>query len=128
MQLRLTGLVLSGKCRQSGNTVGTGDASAGEAGGLDCHGLSHDRAAVGQGLELGHGAAAGRCLRAGDGGRHGTQAGGRCLFHERAHGLRLAENRIHDARFRCSSQNRTVRERGKGSPKYALEMNAGFKR
>ena len=101
VQLRLAGLlVVAGEGRQPSNAVSAaGDASATEAGRLDGHGLAHDRAAVGQDLQLGEGAAAGRRLRPRHGRRHGPQAGRRRLLHEGAHGLGLAEDGVHGGAF-----------------------------
>ena len=65
---------------------------------LDSHGLAHDRASVGEDLQLGHGAAAGRSLGAG-GRRESTESGGGGRFHERAHGLGLADDGVHDGQI-----------------------------
>lgn len=62
---------------------------------LDGHGLAHDGAAAGENLQLGHGAAAGGHGGSRGGGRHGTEPGSSGLHHEGAHGLGLAQNRVH---------------------------------
>ncbi|KAI7491308.1 hypothetical protein KC351_g48 [Hortaea werneckii] len=77
----------------------TGERGVGDAGALDGEGLAHDRAAAGDDLQVGHGAAAGsRRVHAGVGARahgHGAESGRRRLVKERAHGSRLAEQGLH---------------------------------
>ena len=65
--------------------------------GLHSEGLSHDGAATGNGLQIGHAAAAGRGL-AGRG-REGAKHGRRGLLQEWAHGLRLAKYGVHGGRI-----------------------------
>jgi hypothetical protein len=81
---------------QASNAAGVGEA--GDVCGLDGEGLAHDGAAVGQALQTGHCASAGRGhglgSRTGRGGKS-TERGGGCLLHEGAHGLGLPENSVH---------------------------------
>lgn len=77
---------------------GTDAGSAAVTGGLDGEGLAHDGTALGEDLQLGHGAAAGRGRADGLGTgsrRHGPESGGRGRLEERAHGLGLAKDGIH---------------------------------
>lgn len=85
--------------------VGTSTAkSAGEGavartGALHSEGLSHDGAAPGEHLEVGHAASARGDMVARRCRGKRAQSRGRRLVEERAHGPRLAQNRLHDGQI-----------------------------
>ncbi|KFY06069.1 hypothetical protein V491_08876 [Pseudogymnoascus sp. VKM F-3775] len=65
---------------------------------LDSHGRSHNRAAAGNGLEVGHGAATWGGMVAASwaaGGREGAESRWRGLLQEGTHGLGLPKNGVH---------------------------------
>lgn len=65
--------------------------------GLDSQCLSHDGAATSNGLQVGHAATTGRGMAGRR--REGSERGRRSLLQERAHGLRLTKNCVHDCSF-----------------------------
>lgn len=60
---------------------------------LDFHGLTHDRAAAGEDLKIGHGSSTWRNMASGSG--EGTKSGRRSLVEEGTHGTRLPEESLH---------------------------------
>jgi hypothetical protein len=102
MDASLVGLDMSRKGTES-------SGSNAVSGGLDSHGLAHDRATVSKDLKLGHGAAAWRRLGTSRS-RQGSKSSGRGSLEERAHGLGLAKDGIHGV------ENRELKSNGSDEP------------
>lgn len=81
--------------RESPNGCGATQAYPTPPCGLNGKRFAHNRAATGNGLQVGHDAATGGSMATGSSRREGSQSCWRRLLQEGAHGLGLAKDSVH---------------------------------